>query len=82
MPLRVFEVSDVGYKALELERKTRNERHIGAAWYGKTSGFEVVHGLLDRIMLMLQIPFLISEDSSKPGYWIEELDGTCQYSIF
>jgi phenylalanyl-tRNA synthetase beta subunit len=46
VPLKVFEVSDVGLKAPERERKTRNERHFAAVYYGKTSGFEVVHGLM------------------------------------
>ena len=75
VPLKVFEVSDVGFKALERERKSRNERHLAAAWYGKTSGFEIVHGLLDRIMGMLQVKFLIEKDDKQEGYWIEELDG-------
>jgi phenylalanyl-tRNA synthetase beta chain len=74
VPLRVFEVSDVAFKAEERERKTRNERHFAAAWYAKTSGFEVVHGLLDRIMLMLGIDFLVTRDDGKQGYWIEELN--------
>ncbi|RAL59309.1 hypothetical protein DID88_006914 [Monilinia fructigena] len=89
LPLKVFEVSDVAFKDLSLERKSRNERHFAAAWYGKTSGFEIVHGLLDRILLMLQTAFLtheeglegkkidfaIKENPTKPdGYWIEEID--------
>ncbi|QSZ30871.1 hypothetical protein DSL72_000429 [Monilinia vaccinii-corymbosi] len=89
LPLKVFEVSDVAFKDLSLERKSRNERHFAAAWYGKTSGFEIVHGLLDRILLMLQTAFLtheeglegkkmdfaIKENPAKPdGYWIEEID--------
>ncbi|KAM3077302.1 phenylalanine--tRNA ligase subunit beta [Clarireedia jacksonii] len=89
VPIKVFEVSDVAFKAPELERKSRNERHFAAAWYGKTSGFEVIHGLLDRILLMLQtafvtheegledkkIDFEVKENPTKPdGYWIEEID--------
>lgn len=89
LPLKVFEVSDVAFKDESLERKSRNERHFAAAWYGKTSGFEVIHGLLDRILLMLQTAFLtheeglegkkmdfaIKENPTKPdGYWIEEID--------
>ncbi|KAE9379050.1 phenylalanyl-tRNA synthetase [Stipitochalara longipes BDJ] len=89
VPIKVFEVSDVAFKDLALERKSRNERHFAAAWYGKTSGFEVVHGLLDRVLLMLKTAFLtheeglegkkidyeVREDPSKPdGYWIEEID--------
>ena len=46
------------FKDPTVERKARNERHFGAAWYGKTSGFEEVHGLLDRVMLMLRMAFL------------------------
>jgi phenylalanyl-tRNA synthetase beta chain len=89
VPIKVFEVSDVAFKDLSLERKSRNERHFAAAWYGKTSGFEVVHGLLDRVLLMLKTAFLTHEDGlegkkleyevkqnpAKPdGYWIEEID--------
>lgn len=80
VPIKIFEVSDVAFKAPELERKSRNERHFAAAWYGKTSGFEVVHGLLDRIMAMLQTAFITNEEGLelKGGkgmeYWIEEVD--------
>lgn len=79
VPIKVFEVSDVAFKDLSLERKSRNERHFAAAWYGKTSGFEIVHGLLDRVLLMLKTAFVTHEEgletSAKPeGYWIEEID--------
>lgn len=89
VPIKVFEVSDVAFKDESLERKSRNERHFAAAWYGKTSGFEIVHGLLDRVLLMLKTAFLtheeglegkeldyeVRQDPSKPdGYWIEEID--------
>ncbi|KAI9862731.1 MAG: phenylalanine--tRNA ligase subunit beta [Trichoglossum hirsutum] len=78
VPIKVFEVSDVAFKDMALERKSRNERHFAAAWYGKTGGFEVVHGLLDRVMLMLKSAFLTHEDGPEgtqlDGYWIEEVD--------
>jgi phenylalanyl-tRNA synthetase beta chain len=89
VPIKVFEVSDVAFKDIKLERKSRNERHFAAAWYGKTSGFEVVHGLLDRVLLMLKIAFItheegldgkkleydVKDEPAKPhGYWIEEID--------
>ncbi|KAH7144059.1 hypothetical protein EDB81DRAFT_516751 [Dactylonectria macrodidyma] len=74
VPMKIFEVSDVVFKDESLERRARNERHFSAAWYGRTSGFEIVHGLLDRVLLMLRTSFLTQEDPSKPdGYWIEEL---------
>lgn len=82
VPIKIYEVSDVAFKDLSLERKSRNERHFAAAWYGKSSGFEVVHGLLDRVMLMLKTAFLIHEEGlegkkgvSDSEYWIEEADG-------
>jgi phenylalanyl-tRNA synthetase beta chain len=79
VPMKIFEVSDVGIVDLALERKSRNERHFAAAVMGKTSGFEQVHGLLDRLMLMLRSAFLTREDGLKnellQGYWIEEVDG-------
>ena len=79
VPIKVFEVSDVAFKDLSLERKCRNERHFAAAWCGKTSGFEVIQGLLDRIMCMLKAAFIIHEEGLEGakvnGYWIQELDG-------
>ncbi|KAF1816574.1 phenylalanyl-tRNA synthetase [Eremomyces bilateralis CBS 781.70] len=78
VPLKVFEVSDVCFKDETRERKTRNERHFCAAWYGKSSGFEVVHGLLDRVLAMLNVRFLMEakelDDATVDGYWIEEFD--------
>ncbi|EEP77183.1 phenylalanyl-tRNA synthetase, beta subunit [Uncinocarpus reesii 1704] len=81
VPIKIFEVSDVAFKDLSLERKSRNERHFAAAWYGRTSGFEVVHGLLDRVMAMLKSAFIVGEEGldnpevSGSRYWIEELEG-------
>lgn len=81
VPMKIFEVSDVAFKDLSLERKSRNERHFAAAWYGKTSGFEIVHGLLDRIMAMMKSAFITGEEGlenqaiTDSQYWIEELDG-------
>lgn len=81
VPMKIFEVSDVAFKDLSLERKSRNERHFAAAFYGKSSGFEVVHGLLDRVMSMLKSAFIIAEEGldnaaiSDSQYYIKELDG-------
>lgn len=80
VPIKIFEVSDVAFKDLTLERKSRNERHFAAAWYGKSSGFEVVHGLMDRVMLMLKSAFMTSEEGLEgravvdSAYWIDEVD--------
>lgn len=78
VPIKVFEVSDIALKDLSLERKSRNERHFAAAWCGKTSGFEMIHGLLDRIMAMLKATYIKQEHGLEgtkvDGYWIEEAE--------
>ena len=40
------------------DTKCRNERHLAAVFYSKTGAFEVIHGLLDRLMQMLAIPYI------------------------
>ena len=80
VPMKIFEVSDVAFKDMSLERKSRNERHFAAAFLGKGSGFEVVHGLMDRVMLMLKSAFMTSEEglqgmeAEKTTYWIDQVD--------
>jgi phenylalanyl-tRNA synthetase beta chain len=89
LPLEIFEASDVVLKDESLERRARNERHWAAAYYGKTSGFEMVHGLLDRVMTMLRVAFITHEEglegksidfevkenpSQQDGYFIKEID--------
>ncbi|KAI1176361.1 phenylalanyl-tRNA synthetase [Nemania sp. FL0916] len=71
LPLKIFETSDIALKDDSLERRARNERHWAAAYSGKTSGFEVIQGLLDRIFLMLRVDeyFIkeISDSTFFPG---------------
>jgi len=44
-----------------------------AVWCNKTAGFEIVHGMLDRAMKMLDVPRISSEDfKAKTGYYIKE----------
>ena len=84
LPLKIFEVSDVVLKDETKERKALNERRFAAAWLGKSSGFEMVHGLLDRIMSMLKTAFISRNDGmekKEEGYWIEELDGKFSYNF-
>lgn len=47
----------------------RNERHMAAIHYNQTSGFEVIHGLLDRTMELLEVPRVKVGD--KDGYYIQ-----------
>ncbi|KAK7206536.1 Phenylalanyl-tRNA synthetase beta subunit [Myxozyma melibiosi] len=72
LPVKIFEVSDVAFKDESLERKSFNQRHWAAVFVGKTSGFETVHGLLDRVMKMLRINWIKESDTGVPGYFIKE----------
>ncbi|KZT19266.1 phenylalanyl-tRNA synthetase [Neolentinus lepideus HHB14362 ss-1] len=73
LPIRIFETSDVVFKDKTLEKQARNERHAAAVWCNKSAGFEVVHGLLDRIMAMLEVPRIGSTDhKARTGYYIKE----------
>lgn len=59
LPMKVFEVSDVVLKDPMLERQAKNLRRVGVVYVGKKSaGFEVVHGLLDRLMAMLEVDWV------------------------
>lgn len=72
LPLRIFEVSDVVVKDSREERQARNIRRAGAVFCGRKAGFEVVHGLLDRMMLGLGIQNLVNENNkAESGYYIK-----------
>jgi len=63
LPLKLFEISDVVLKDSNRDVGARNERRLCAINYNKLPGFEVVHGLLDRVMQLLEVPF----DATKTG---------------
>ena len=55
LPLKLFEIADVVVKDASKDVGARNERKLCAVNYNKTPGFETVHGLLDRIMQLLEV---------------------------
>ncbi|CAO1420864.1 unnamed protein product [Diamesa serratosioi] len=67
IPLKLFEVSDVVLADPDTEVGARNERRLCAVNCNKFAGFEVVHGLLDRVMQLLEVPW----DKEK-GYCLKE----------
>ncbi|KAM3175140.1 hypothetical protein ACTXT7_009090 [Hymenolepis weldensis] len=74
LPLKLFEVQDVVLKDANEDVGCRNNRHICAVYCNKTSGFEIIHGLLDRLMHVLEVDY---EESKKPNgcaYKLEEID--------
>lgn len=74
LPIKVFESGDVVFKNDKLERKAYNERHWAAIYVGKSSGFEIIQGLLAKIMQTFRTPWIadFGAASSGRGYWIEE----------
>lgn len=69
LPLRLFEVQDVVLADAAAEVGARNERRIGAVNCNRSAGFEVVHGLLDRIMVLLEVPW-----KGEKGYSLQAID--------
>lgn len=57
LPLKLFEISDVVLADADSEVGARNERHLVAVNCNKSAGFEIVHGLLDRVMQLLEVPW-------------------------
>ncbi|PPQ83290.1 LOW QUALITY PROTEIN: hypothetical protein CVT25_004029 [Psilocybe cyanescens] len=73
LPIKIFETSEVVFKDTTRERQARNERHAAAVLCNKSAGFEIVHGMLDRAMKMLEIPRISSGDfKAETGYYIKE----------
>ncbi|VDK76071.1 unnamed protein product [Litomosoides sigmodontis] len=79
LPLRLFEIQDVVLKDLSADVGARNERRLCALYCSKSSGFEIIHGLLNRVMQLLGIKW--TKDGT--GYYIAAyddstyLDGRC-----
>lgn len=48
----------------------RNSRRFCAVYYNKSPGFEVIHGLLDRTMQLLEV-----KPARGDGYHIQAADG-------
>uniref|UniRef100_A0A3Q3VXY4 Phenylalanine--tRNA ligase beta subunit n=1 Tax=Mola mola TaxID=94237 RepID=A0A3Q3VXY4_MOLML len=69
LPLKLFEISDVVLKDETKDVGARNCRRFCAVYYNKTPGFEVIHGLLDRTMQLLEVKPVRGE-----GYHIQAAD--------
>lgn len=74
--MKIFEVSDVAIQDPSAERQVTNHRRLVALYMDKKAGFEMVHGLLDRTMQILGVPFLQSEKNEADyGYYIAGAEG-------
>ncbi|XP_072301473.1 phenylalanine--tRNA ligase beta subunit isoform X2 [Eucyclogobius newberryi] len=69
LPLKLFEISDVVLKDESKDVGARNIRRFCALFYSKSPGFEVIHGLLDRTMQLLEV-----RPGPEDGYHIRAAD--------
>ncbi|WVR05649.1 phenylalanine-tRNA ligase, beta subunit [Kwoniella sp. DSM 27419] len=75
LPMKIFECSDVSVQDASAERQSRNYRRLCAVYMDRKAGFEVAHGLLDRVMQILGVPFIERKESeAKYGYYIASAD--------
>ncbi|KAM8804923.1 SYFB ligase, partial [Eudromia elegans] len=70
LPLKLFEISDIVVKDDSTDVGARNHRHLCALYYNKNPGFEIIHGLLDRVMQLLDVP------NEENGYVIKAAEGS------
>jgi phenylalanyl-tRNA synthetase beta chain len=63
LPVKIFELSDVVLKDATSDVGARNKRRLGALFCGNVSGFEVIHGLLDKVMAQLGAVFKLDRDA-------------------
>eukprot|EP01029_Cantina_marsupialis_P001487 TRINITY_DN1126_c0_g1_i1.p1 TRINITY_DN1126_c0_g1~~TRINITY_DN1126_c0_g1_i1.p1 ORF type:complete len:617 (-),score=202.34 TRINITY_DN1126_c0_g1_i1:109-1959(-) len=52
---KLFEISDIVRLDDSSDVGATNRRHLSAVYCGPTAGFEIIHGLLDRVMTLLNV---------------------------
>ncbi|KAG9454720.1 hypothetical protein H6P81_007624 [Aristolochia fimbriata] len=68
-PIKIFEIGDVVVLDPTKDVGAVNRRQLAALYCNANSGFEVIHGLVDRIMEVVGIPFVQVGDNN--GYYIK-----------
>ena len=67
LPLKLFEINDVVMTDPHTHTGTCNQRRLCVLYANKTSGFEIIHGILDYVMAKFNIP-----NSEQHGYHIKK----------
>ena len=73
LPLRLFEISDVVLRDATKDVGAKNQRNLAALNYDKSPRFEVIHGLLDRLMQLLEVQ-PASSPGAPDGYFLRGCD--------
>ncbi|PRQ16427.1 putative phenylalanine--tRNA ligase [Rosa chinensis] len=71
-PIKVFEVGDVTMLDEKKDVGATNRRQLAALYCGASSGFELIHGLVDRIMEVLGAAFVPIGDNA--GYYLQHAE--------
>ncbi|KAL2338259.1 hypothetical protein Fmac_012705 [Flemingia macrophylla] len=71
-PIKIFEMGDVAVLDDQKDVGAKNLRQLAALYCGANAGFEIIHGLVDRIMEKNGVAFASPGDKS--GYYIERSD--------
>ncbi len=72
LPIKLFELSDVGFIDENTETGAINKRHLAFAYANNHSGFEIVQGVLDHLFeSKLGLTFQISDKNAIEGYTIK-----------
>ncbi|XP_021857981.2 phenylalanine--tRNA ligase beta subunit, cytoplasmic [Spinacia oleracea] len=71
-PIKIFEVGDIAVLDDTRDVGARNCRQLAALYCGASSGFEIIHSLIDRVMEIVGTPFVAEGDTS--GYYIKRAD--------
>ncbi|KAI1301845.1 Phenylalanine--tRNA ligase beta subunit [Halotydeus destructor] len=74
LPLKLFEISDIVLKDPAKDVGAKNERRLCILKYNKTPGFEAIHGLLDRVMQVMEIPYVGDKGDKLQGYFIQSCE--------
>ncbi|OAF66187.1 hypothetical protein A3Q56_06102 [Intoshia linei] len=73
LPLKLFEVSDVVLMDLSNSNKASNQRNIAAVYMSTESSFQVIHGLLDKILNFLGLynktDYVLEKDETNIAYF-------------
>lgn len=68
--VRLFEISDVVIRDDSCDTGARNCRRLVATYMGPTAGFEIIHGLVDRIMSLVQVGRMITPRFGASCLWL------------
>lgn len=69
--LKLFEISDVILLDPTTDVGARNVRRLCGVYTGHTDGFEIIHGLIDRVMQLLGIPCILEAPEATTYYEIQ-----------